>query len=81
MELLTRDVSKQGNEFIVVEKTKKTYTRDALVNELQNTKMHKNNVIEHSKQLKSEYDEITKKELELEEMLLQLNDEDFKEIG
>ena len=77
MEILSREVSVQEDKYIVVEQIKRTYTREELLNEIQNIQRLKENLIDQSRRLKLEYDSLQSKEVELQELLVS---EEFEEI-
>ena len=77
MEILSREVSVQEDKYIVVEQIKRTYTREELLNEIQNIQRLKENLIDQSRRLKLEYDSLQSKEIELQELL---GSEEFEEI-
>lgn len=80
MEILSREISKDGENIIVIENTKKVYTYNDLLREIQNIQTQKFHYIEQSKRLKHEYDELKVKEVELQTMLDNAEGSAFEEI-
>ena len=64
MELISKQIDKENGNFIVLESTKKVYTREEMSNELQNIKLQKEYIIHQSKKLKEEFQVLVKKEEE-----------------
>ena len=77
MEILNREVSIQEDKYIILEQVKKTYTRNELLNEIQNIQRQKAYLAEQSRRFKFEYDSLHLKEVELQGLL---NTNDFEEI-
>lgn len=81
MEILSREVSKDGDNFVVVENIKKVYSVNDILNEIQNIQRQKLHYIEQNKRMKQEYDSLFLKEMELQDMLNQMPNNDFEEIS
>lgn len=80
MEVLSREVNRDGDNFIVVENTRKIYSVNDILNEIQNIQRQKLHYIEQNKKMKQEYDNLSLKEIELQQMLEQIPNNDFEEI-
>lgn len=80
MEVLSREVSKDGDNFVILENIKKIYTKNDLLNELQNIQRQKLFFIDQSKKIKQDYDNLVLKESELKALLDADGDSEFEEI-
>ena len=80
MEILSRETSKDGENFVILENIKKTYTKNDLLNELQNIQRQKLFFVEQSKKIKQDYDNLVLKESELKALLDADGDSEFEEI-
>ena len=69
MEIIERQITKDGDVFVVLETAKQTFTFEQLFNELQNIQRQKLYLIEQSRQLKRDYDKLEAKEAELQSLL------------
>lgn len=69
MEIIERQITKDGDVFVVLETAKQTFTFEQLFNELQNIQRQKLYLVEQSRQLKRDYDKLEAKEAELQSLL------------
>ena len=80
MEILERQITKDGDVFVVLETAKQTFTFDQLFNELQNIQRQKLYLVEQNKQLKKDYDRLVAKEAEIQALLDENGGVNFENI-
>lgn len=79
MEILSREVQKEEDNFIITKTTRQTYSKDRIIHELYNIKIQQQNIINQSRQLKSQYDELEENRIEMETWL-EANQDEFEGI-
>ncbi len=80
MEIIERQITKDGDVFVVLETAKQTFTFEQLFNELQNIQRQKLHLVEQSRQLKRDYDKLKAKEAELQSLLDENGGVEFEEM-
>ena len=75
MEILNREISKDGEDFVIIEQTKKQYTPSQILDRIQNIRHEKQYLKDQSNRLKEQFDTLTKDEIELTNLIDTTNDD------
>ena len=73
-------LSQDDSEVVVVEETMYTMDRTTLQNQLYNIQHQKENLIEQSKRIKQEFDNLTEQENQYKEILMKWEEDDLTEV-
>lgn len=73
-------LSQDDNEVVVVEETMYTMDRTTLQNQLYNIQHQKGNLIEQSKRIKQEFDNLTEQENQYKVILANWEEDDLTEV-
>lgn len=80
MERKLNVLSQDDSEVTFVEETKYTMDRTTLQNQLYNIRHQKENLIEQSKRIKQEFDNLTEQENQYKEILMKWEEDDLTEV-